>query len=161
LFDERYTEHAPHVALISEALARQRWPNQDALGRHIEFGSMDGDLRPLQIVGIVGDVRNRGLEEQPEPIVYVNTAQRAPTHFSLMLHTMGSPLALIPTLRTVLRNVDASLVPRFQLFPQVVSASFGERQFQLSLLAMFAGGALLLSMLGLYGVTSYMVAERT
>jgi putative ABC transport system permease protein len=161
LFDERDTEDGRHVALISETLARQRWPNQDPLGYRIEFGGMDGDMRVLEIVGVVGDVHNRDLEADPEPVVYVNAVQRAPTYFSLMMHTTTSPIALIPTVRTVLRNVDTKLVPRFQIFQQVVSASLGERQFQLFLLGMFAGGALLLAVLGLYGVTSYMVAERT
>jgi hypothetical protein len=76
LFDQHDVMSAPHVALINEALARTRWPNEDPLGKTIEFGNMDGDLRLLTIVGIVGDARNRSLEAAPRPTVYVNYRQR-------------------------------------------------------------------------------------
>jgi putative ABC transport system permease protein len=161
LFDERDTLDAPHVALISETLARQRWPGQDPVGRTIEFGGMDGDLRPLTIVGVVGDVRQLSLESEPEPTIYVGAAQIAPTYFSVVLHTHYSPIALMPTVRETLRRLDANAVPELELLGAVESASFGERRFQLCLLGMFAGGALLLAIVGLYGVMSYSVSERT
>ncbi len=66
----------PHAALVNESLARSRWPGDDPIGRTIEFGNMDGDLRPLTIVGIVGDTREYGLEQPPRPTLYVNLMQR-------------------------------------------------------------------------------------
>lgn len=161
LFDARDGADAPHVAVISENLANDRWPGQDPIGHHVEFGNMDGDIRLLEIVGVVGNVRNGGLADPPEPIIYVNTKQRVPLNFSLVVHTSSSSAAVMPAIRNVLRSVDANLAPRFQLFPDIVAASVGDRRFQLSLLGVFAGGALLLAVLGLYGVTSYLVAERT
>ncbi len=76
-FDERDTANAPHAALISESLARTRWPDQDPIGRTIEFGNMDGDLRLLTIVGIVGDIHEYGLDAPPRPTVYVNAVPAA------------------------------------------------------------------------------------
>ena len=67
LFDDRDGQGAPHVAVISESLARSRWPNADPIGATVEFGNMDGDLRPLTIIGIVGDTREYGLEQPPRP----------------------------------------------------------------------------------------------
>ena len=75
-FDERDGADAPHVAVISESLARERWPGQDPIGRTIEFGNMDGDLRLLTIVGIVGDTHEYGLDVPARPTVYVNLLQR-------------------------------------------------------------------------------------
>ena len=76
IFDERDGADSPHVAVISESLARDRWPNQDPIGHTIQFGNMDGDLRLLTIVGIVGDTHVYGLESPPRPTVYVNLFQR-------------------------------------------------------------------------------------
>ncbi len=76
IFDERDGADSPHVAVISDSLARDRWPGQDPIGHTIEFGNMDGDLRLLTIVGIVGDVRYYGLDVPPRPTVYVNLFQR-------------------------------------------------------------------------------------
>src|SRR5262249_20704928 len=76
LFDDRDSQTGPHVAVISESLARSRWPGADPIGATIEFGNMDGDLRPLTIVGIVGDTREYGLEKPAVPTLYVDLLQR-------------------------------------------------------------------------------------
>ena len=160
MFDDRDGANAPHVAVISESLARERWPGQEVLGHHIEFGNMDGDLRLLQIIGVVGDVHGRGLDIPVEPTVYVNARQRLPREFAVVLHTSASPLAVAAPARNLLREIDPDLAPKFQIFPEIISKSLGDREFQLSLIAAFAAGALALAVLGLYGVTSYVVSER-
>ncbi len=76
IFDQHDGPDSPHVAVISESLARDRWPNQDPIGHTIEFGNMDGDMRLLTIVGIVGDIHEYGLDAPPRPTVYVNLFQR-------------------------------------------------------------------------------------
>ncbi|HEY2462349.1 MAG TPA: ABC transporter permease [Candidatus Acidoferrum sp.] len=161
LFDERDGPDTPHAAVISESLARAKWPSLDPIGHHIEFGNMDGDLRLLTIVGVVGDVRNQGLGLEPEQTIYVNARQRVPDVFSLVLHTEGDSAAVMSSVRSVLHGVDADFAPKFQMFRQIVSQSVGDREFQLYLLMIFAVTALGLAIIGLYGVTSYVVGERT
>jgi hypothetical protein len=94
---------APHVALVSQSLAREKWPNQDPIGRTIEFGNMDGDLRPLTIVGVVGDVREDNLEKPSGPMVYVNHRQRPKdtNDFTAVLRIATDPSAVISAARGI------------------------------------------------------------
>src|SRR5579864_4036343 len=163
LFNEGDTMDAPQVALISESLARERWPNQDALGQTLEFGNMDGDFRPLTVVGVVGDVRADSLETVPAPTVYVFYRQRpqAAHDFTVVLRAAGEPTALISSAREVLRILDPTVPPQFGTFVGVVSASLQARRFNLELVGVFAGAALLLAVVGLYGVMAYSVTRRT
>jgi putative ABC transport system permease protein len=163
LFDERDTYDTPHVALISQSLARQYWPNQDPIGRSIEFGNMDGDLRLLTIVGIVGDVRDHSLEFAPEPTVYVDYRQRptAAWRFTVVMHTSGNPESVFPAARSVLHDLDSNMPPRFDTLPHVYSASLEARRFTVTLVSIFSLTALILAIAGIYGVISYSVAQRT
>lgn len=76
MFGEQDDWNSPHIALISQTLARERWPDQDPIGHVIHFGNMDGIMKPLTIVGVVGDIRARGLNFPPSPVIYVNYRQR-------------------------------------------------------------------------------------
>jgi putative ABC transport system permease protein len=153
----------PHVAVISDAVAQQKWPGQDPLGQTIEFGNMDGDLRLLHVVGVVGDVRERSLEKPARPTIYVNYKQRpqAADRFTFVLRTSAPPSTVLAEARKVLAEVDPSVPPGLNTFDRVFASSLTGRRFNLTLIGAFASAALLLAMIGLYGVMSYSVARRT
>jgi predicted permease len=163
LFDDRDVLNAPHVALIDETLASSRWPNEDPIGKTIEFGNMDGDLRLLTVVGIVGNARNRSLEVAPKPTIYVNYRQRPQRADTLIavLRTTTPPASMIPVAREIIRNIDPDAAPKFSSFAQVFSSSLAARNFNLDLVLAFAGTALLLAVAGTYGVMAYNVTRRT
>ena len=128
LFDDHDTADAPHVAVISESLARTRWPGQDPLGQTIEFGNMDGDLRLLTIVGIVADVHQYGLEAPPHPTVYVDLFQRPEPWMTITMLTDADTQFVTTSARHILQDLNPEVPPRFRTFSQIYSASLGSRR---------------------------------
>ena len=161
MFDQRDGPDSPHVALISDSLARQRWPGQDPIGHTIEFGNMDGDLRLLTIIGIVGDVHEYGLEAPPRPVVYSNLLQRPLPNATITMRGDASMEQITSASRGILHELNLEIPPRFRTFSQIYSASLGSRRFNLILIAFFAGIALLLATAGVFGVMAYSVSRRT
>ena len=161
IFDERDGPNSPHVAVISESLGRERWPNQDPIGRTIEFGNMDGDLRLLTIVGIVGDTHEYGLDVPPRPTVYVNLFQRPRSTITVTMLSDADTRLVTSTARGILQDLDPEIPAKFQTFSQVYSASLGSRKFNLTLIGFFAITALLLATVGVFGVMAYSVTRRT
>jgi len=161
MFDDRDTPDSPHVALITDSLARTAWPGQDPIGHTIEFGNMDGDMRLLTVVGIVGDVRDYGLEAPPRPTVYVNLFQRPRPAVTLTMLTDADTQLVTTAARGILQELNPEVPPRFRTFQQVYSASLGSRRFNLILIGFFGIVALLLATAGVFGVMAYSVGRRT
>lgn len=162
LFEERDVARAPHVAVISNALANTRWPNEDPIGKVIQFGNMDGDVTPLTIVGIVGDVRERSLATDARPTFYASYRQRPgyAFRFSFVLSGATDPTGIASAAQRLVREVRPDLPPRVRTIDAIVAGSVADRRFVLSLVAIFGIAALALAALGVYSVISYLVAQR-
>jgi predicted permease len=161
VFDARDSAAAPHAAVISESLARARWPGQDPIGRTLQFGNMDGDLRLLTIVGIVGDTHEYGLDQPPQPTVYVNLFQRPRATITVTMLSDADVASVTAAARGLLRELDPELPARVRTFPQIYAASLGSRRFNVILVGFFAVTALLLATAGVFGVMAYSVNRRT
>lgn len=163
LFEERDTMDAPHVALISESLAREKWPKADPLGEKIEFGNIEGDPRLLTVVGVVGDVHSNSLEAPPRPTIYVNYRQRPQftQRFTVLIRTSSEPSSLFLAAREIVRTLDPNVPPSFHTLGEVFSTSLKTRRFNLLLVTVFASAALLLAVAGIYGVMAYSVERRS
>jgi putative ABC transport system permease protein len=164
MFGGQDTLNTPNVALISQALARQRWSNQDPIGQTIEFGNMDGNLNPLTIVGIVGDVRASGLDSPPSSVIYVDYRQRGmnsnatPT---ILLRTTTPESEIISPARVIFHDLAPQAPVRFSTFAVEVDSWLADRRFLLLLVGLFAAAALVLAAVGLYGVVVFFVTHRT
>ena len=161
MFDDRDRAGAPDVGLVSAALATARWPNEDPIGKVIEFGNMDGDLTPITIVGVVGDVRESSLDAKPDAAVYVDYHQR-PRYASMFTVVMATttPASVAKQVREALQRLRPDLPVRVSTVEALVGASLARQRFVLLLLAAFGAIALLLASLGVYSVISYVVALR-
>ena len=164
-FEASDREGAPLVAIVSESVARTCWPNQSAIGRRITMDDHSGG-RWLTVVGVVGDVRQDSLESKPMPAIYVPIAQEAREFFLTSMTYVVRPQAetevVALTLRREVRALDPELpIQRLAPFDRILSTSVAEPRFRTSVVVAFAAMALLLALVGIYGVVSYEVARRT
>src|SRR2546426_1018705 len=127
-FDRSDQPNSPHAALISESMAEKYWPNKNPIGQTIQFGNMDGDLRLLHVVGVVGDVHDRGVDAATSPTVYANSLQRPPSSsMSVVVRGRVAPSALVPAMRGAVRSLDSELPVNFKTLDQVFSSSLDQR----------------------------------
>ena len=156
-FNEQDVETTPDVVIVSQAFARRHWPVGGAVGRTLRSGE-----RTATVVGVCGDVRQRRLDADGEPTVYVPQAQNPRRGFTLVLRARGDPLALAPAVRAAIRAVDPEHpILRIAAMDEVLGESVSQPRLMSALLAVFGGLALCLAMLGVYGVISCGVALRT
>ena len=162
-FTARDDRQAPHVIIINQTLARRFFPNQSALGKHMKPGMSGGKSDSMcEIVGVVGDVKHRNLWQSPDPESYVPYDQDPIGAMDLVVRTAGDPMALLPALRARVLSMDAQLpIYKTKRMEDYVAASVAQRRFTSLLCAIFAGAGLLLAIVGLFGVMSYSVVQRT
>jgi putative ABC transport system permease protein len=153
-------EHAPGVAVINEAMARAFWPGENPIGQHVKLRRSATSW--ATIVGVVADARTESLKDAGVPEIYASVYQRGEKHLAIFLRGQFDVAAMADRVREQVQLVDDTLpVYGGQTLNETVSVSLVERRFSTAMVALFALTALLLAALGIYGVISYDVSERT
>lgn len=150
----------PLQIIISERIAELLWPGEDPLGRAITLWAGQSD-RPGEVLGVVGDMLERGIDAGPTLAVYIPyLAPGWPP--DLVVHTAGSPMAVVPGIRSILEEMDPNIpLTDINTMEEMVGQSVGSARFMTVLVSLFAALALLLALAGVYGVQSYAVAQQT
>jgi putative ABC transport system permease protein len=160
LFNELDTDNAPQVAVINESFARTYWPCQESLGKR--FKSTQAESPWTTVVGIIANARTESLAEPGVPKIYLDVYQTGAKRLAILLRGHLDNAATAEHVREQVQSVDPTLpVSGAQMLDETVTASLSERRFSMEMVALFAWTALLLAGLGIYGVISYIVSERT
>ena len=165
-FEETDQEGAPCVVIINHTMARSFWPDEETIGKRINLGVPGSPW--LTIIGVAKDVSHQGLNVSPNPQMYFLQSQNAakalgvPRSVALVVRTSSNPLDLSSAVKGAVQSLDKDLpVAKIQSMEQVMSSSISQSRFTMVLLAIFAVVALVLAGVGIYGVISYSVAQRT
>lgn len=162
LFNESDSSSSPAVVLISQALARRYFPNEDPLGRQLTFGFPANGVVSREIVGIIADIHDVSLGKDPGPMLYVPFAQAPLYGGEVVVRSTLDASAVAGAIRTATHDIDKNLpVTDVALLPDLVNTSVAQPRFRTSLLGLFGTMALILAGVGIFGVISYSVSRRT
>jgi putative ABC transport system permease protein len=162
LLPDQPPSEGTRLILINERMARSWWPGQSPLGRRLKIATYDQDAPWYTVIGVVGDTRYTGLESAFRPQVYVHHVQDPNEQMAVVLRSAGDPTALASAARAAVSAIDRNQpVARVRTMEDVVNSSVAGRRFHMSLVGVLAGLAVILSVIGLYAVVSFSVAERS
>jgi putative ABC transport system permease protein len=154
---------APAVCIVDEELVHRYWPHSDPIGKRITFNMLtDSSIQWIQVVGVVGHLAHEGLDAQKRVQVYFPLAQNGLPFLGYVVRTAGDPMAALPSVRAAVRSVDPDLpLANVNTMEKLIESSTGQRRFAMLLLIGFSLLAMTLASIGLYGVMSYTVSQRS
>ena len=163
-FNDRDRGDAPRVVIVTKGLAEREWPGEDPIGKHFRVYGMDGGEEPYgTVIGVVADIPQGAITDARREAYWYPYSQNPyrTRSMKLVVRTAGDPAALAPMLSKMVHDIDPTLPLEFRTMEERLASTIADRRFTMVVLASFAVVALLLAALGIYGVVSYTVAQRT